>query len=29
VDEDRMYSYFPKGGTVQEFAKYILGIPNW
>jgi hypothetical protein len=28
VDEDRMYSYFPKGGTVQGFAKHILGISN-
>ncbi len=26
VDEDRMHRYFPKGGTVQEFAKYIIGI---
>ncbi len=28
VDEDRMYRYFPKGGTVQGFAEYIIGIHN-
>jgi hypothetical protein len=25
VDEDRMHRYFPKGGTVQGFAKHLLG----
>ncbi len=28
VDEDRMHRYFPKGGTVQGFAEYIIGIHN-
>ena len=28
VDEDRMHRYFPKGGTVQGFAEYIIAIHN-
>ncbi len=24
VDEDRMYKYFPSGGTISEFAKYLV-----
>lgn len=24
ADEDRMYSYFPKGGNVTDFAKHLI-----
>ncbi len=24
VDEERMYSYFPEGGSVEEFAKFLI-----
>ena len=24
IDEDRMYSYFPEGGNITEFATYLV-----
>jgi hypothetical protein len=24
ADEERMYSYFPEDGSVEEFAKYLI-----
>lgn len=28
IDEDRMYSYFPEGGNIKEFAMYIVRNNN-
>jgi hypothetical protein len=28
VDEERMHSYFPQGGTVEEFAAFLVEHPN-
>jgi hypothetical protein len=27
-DEERMYSYFPENGTIEEFAKYLVDNHN-